>query len=874
LITINLNKQIHIYSVDTSSFYNKEESRIHKYLGRLYRYKQNLHKKRDKLKGKDEILGEYYTKHISNANKMLKKLKDKLYIEFNKNTDIRNLHPESLNKRNIISVFDSVLTRTMQIPEDTLTTDILIVQTFFFDVIEDIIIDGFMYGEDKYVCLTASAGQIRTKKTVFIKESVLLKYQNTLMCGLTIKEINKLGGVNVNKYLAYLALCNSATSIWEGFDIRKSIVVEDFETMVRGTVDFIDDETYEIIRKEMDIPISHTDGCGIYLPKVSKKSMMVRLPWVKGLLTPFAFDKFIREANKNSEGNKYGVVNDIYGKPHDLLKEGIEIIFTKSQFKMYKYFEDWEQYISNYIKYNCHAGMCNEEEDIFKNAKINYQMLQTLTDMEDEELETICSQTKSNIINIGRDRKTMLKVLGVTESNINKNYIQQALEIYPELLNDTYSREILKQVKKSMVKNARAGKLGINGKYTFIIPDLYAFCEYLILGDLNPKGLIKDGDVYCSLYKNEPKLDCLRSPHLFLEHAVRNNVIDSEKGKWFTTKGLYASCHDLISKILQYDVDGDKSLVVADHTAISVAERNMEGIVPLYYNMRKADAELITNHSIYNGLKTAYTGGNIGTVSNNITKIWNSGNVNLDVVKLLCMENNFTIDFAKTLYKPERPKAQKTLINSYTKSKTPHFFVYAKDKEKDKCEKVNNSVVNKLEKMIPNPNINFNAMNLGKFNYKMLMNKKKTELDDVIIKKYTELDLKNHFMINKISDDEIGNRVYLYKDIRSQILEINGDVNYVVDILIEYLYAHKKSNFKTTFWECFGDVVVENMKSNIKMSLNDGNMLCESCGTRIEQTNNNIKYCLSCAKSIKLEKDRQIQRIRYNNSRKQKNATT
>jgi len=170
-----------------------------------------------------------------------------------------------------------------------------------------------MYGEEKYICLTASAGQIRTKKTVFIKESTLKKYQNTLMCGLTIDAINKLGGVNINKYLAYLALCNSATDVWEGFNIDKSIVVEDFETMVHGVVDLINDETYSIERKEMDVPISHTDGIGMILPSKTRKSTMVRLPWVKGLITPFPFDKFIREANKNEDGKKYGIVNDIYG---------------------------------------------------------------------------------------------------------------------------------------------------------------------------------------------------------------------------------------------------------------------------------------------------------------------------------------------------------------------------------------------------------------------------------------------------------------------------------------------------------------------------------------------------------------------------------
>ena len=80
----------------------------------------------------------------------------------------------------------------------------------------------------------------------------------------------------------------------------------------------------------------------------------------------------------------------------------------------------------------------------------------------------------------------------------------------------------------------------------------------------------------------------------------------------------------------------------------------MQGLVPLYYNMRKAAPAIINNDNIYNGLVAAFTGGNIGMYSNDISKIWNSDIfVNgtdeekqnaIDVVKLLCMENNFCID--------------------------------------------------------------------------------------------------------------------------------------------------------------------------------------------------------------------------------------
>jgi hypothetical protein len=92
--------------------------------------------------------------------------------------------------------------------------------------------------------------------------------------------------------------------------------------------------------------------------------------------------------------------------------------------------------------------------------------------------------------------------------------------------------------------------------------------------------------------------------------------------------------------------DGDKSLVVKEKQLIKLAKRNMQDIVPLYYNMYKAEPSELNGDTLFHGLELAYTGGNIGIISNNISKVWNSSKVTnkeINIVKLLCMENNFVI---------------------------------------------------------------------------------------------------------------------------------------------------------------------------------------------------------------------------------------
>lgn len=847
---MSLDKQVHLYSLETDHFYDADELVIHRRLTRAYRYRKYLKKTDTGAITRGSAMLE---ERMAFVNRYISKTKDKLRAAFQAHKGIRHLNPLAMQQRNIVSIFDSALTRTLNLAPDAVSTDLFIVQTYFFDVLKDLILDGFLFDGEKYVIFTASAGQIRTKKTLFIREGLLQKHQNALTCGLTVDAINAKGGANVNKYLAYLALCNSATDPWTDFDISRAIVVDDMETTIRSMVDFIDEKTYRITRREMDIAINHTDGCGMILPRKRKRSAMIRLPWIKGLLVPFPFDKFVREASKSDPSRPYGVVTDIYGNKHDLIKDKIEVILTKSQFKMWKYYSSWEEYQRNFVAYQCQAGICNEEEERFPNAKISYQMLQTLPDLSDQELLEISQTTRTNIINIGTDKRTMLKILGVTPYNVSKNHYQQALEIYPELLSDTYSREILKQVKKSMVRDARAGKLDVQGKYTFIVPDLYAFCEYLILGRSSPAGLLANGEVYCSLFPAGEKLDCLRSPHLYREHAVRKNAVDKEKSRWLVTKGLYTSIHDPISKILMFDNDGDKSLVCPDPTLVNAAERNMQGIVPLYYNMAKADAVQIHPRSLYEGLIAAYTGSNIGTISNDISKIWNSPSINMDVIKWLCMENNFAIDYAKTLYKVTRPADKQITISDYTRLKTPHFFIYAKNKDESQVEAGNASPVNRLARLIPNPRLRFSAANLGKFDYRALMRNPVIDLDlginREIVERYTELDLKKRFLEIAQHDHEMtGDNQYVYQDIRRQLLSVHPDEQHVTDVLIEHLYRHKNSSFKTTLWSSFGDIIVDNIRSNVKNGSDEGYLICDGCGERVQRIARNQKMCQLCAK--------------------------
>lgn len=901
-----LDKQYNLYSVDTGHFYSNHEKYLHdmnckyrrerNYVNnklpeiekrlKEFGYSDNDIKKLKNNKTEEVDIIDYsydtvadylkWNKLIRHKREKAKESKDKLLtllshkVAQNELTDgkdhIRCIREGSLNDNNVISVFDSALSRTIGIKQDELTDALIVVQVYYFDVFKDISFYGFTYNGEKYKYFTSSAGQIRKKKAVFIKKSVWDRIEKTIMCGLTIDKINSKGGNNVNKHLAYMALSNSATDEWDEFDIDKSIVIDDFETNVYGTFDFVDETDYSITRKTDYVPIPHTDGAGMVLPSLCTKNFMFRAPWVKGLLGVFDFKKFI-------EVNNYSpIITDIYGKEHDVIAEDIQIIFTKSQFKMYKYYDSWDEYKDAFKKYHCSAGRCNIEEDKIKNAKINYQMLQTLTNVTDDEIDLLTKKSVDKISNICNSKETMMDILGITPYNTNMTPFQKAVKIYPALLSDTYAKDVIREVKNSLLKKYRSGKLEVIGKYTFLLPDYYAACEYWFGHIEEPKGLLDDKEVFCWLFKQYDKLDCLRSPHLYKEHAIRFNVASNGYGErveqireWFTTNAVYTSTHDLISKILQFDVDGDKSLVVADRDFVRIAERNMNGIVPLYYNMRKAEPTQLNNKNIYAGLNAAFTGGNIGIYSNNISKIWNDDVfVNgtdeekqeaTECVKRLCCQNNFVIDFAKTLYKPEFPHEINEQISKYTNAKLPAFFEFAKDKERSQVKERNQSFVNKIYDRIPNKPINTRGMNLGKIDYKVMMNDSTIICNKEVAELYDELNKQYRYMIN-MKDEYIDNLRYVACKIRDEFSKFGYSDETITDMLVEYLYGRDK-RYKQLLWFCYGQYVVNNLEKNISVKKTKV-IQCIDCDEWFEVDIKDTKSC-RCNK-CQLEEKRRIDR--------------
>ena len=460
---------------------------------------------------------------------------------------------ENMNFSKKIAEFSSELTRAMGLKHMDHTFDQVVIKWKSLDMLHQLVTDGFyipLLNDDgsitnkHYHFMTASAGQLRRDKFVCISDDMWDVVHERIECGLTWDVINQQGGCNVNKYLSYLALPMSATDEWTDFDIDRTIVIPEFKSNVTDKMMYIKPK-YEYSEEVCTVEIDHTDGCGMMLPSVSERNFMVRGPFIKGLLISFDYLRFCAEKNVRP------VITDIYGVEHDLIKEDIQIVFTESMFKMWKYYPSWEAYKAVFKSCKAKFGKTNYEEDQIDDALMNYQFIQTLTDFTDDEVKEFTKDEHAKILGITKNMESMLKALKAKKTSANP--YKAALAYYPEMLWEGYTRTQLKDTRKRMLLDAKSGRIRIRNKRLFAIPDLYAACEYWFQHIENPEGLLKKNEVACKIYRQYDKADVLRSPHLYCEHFVVNISHDDEVYRWFSTNGIATSCHSLISRVLQFD---------------------------------------------------------------------------------------------------------------------------------------------------------------------------------------------------------------------------------------------------------------------------------------------------------------------------------
>lgn len=185
----------------------------------------------------------------------------------------------------------------------------------------------------------------------------------------------------------------------------------------------------------------------------------------------------------------------------------------------------------------------------------------------------------------------------------------------------------------------------------------------------------------------------------------------------------------------------------------------------------------------------------------------------------------------------------------------PKFFIYAKDKTEPQVEEINNSTMNRISLAIPSPKVRF-SKTIGKMDYRMLMNKD----SDFTIKESPIIDEYNYWVrhsypVDELNEDVENEDLWIYQQIRDKLLQY-GNIDYIVNTLVNYCYTVKINSSKKILWSCFGDILIKNLKENTKELGN----ICPICGRRFAPINSLQKCCSTiCAKELDVRNHRNIE---------------
>lgn len=328
---------------------------------------------------------------------------------------------------------------------------------------KQVVKEGLVINGIEYVRFVCTAAYLRRNKVMFINKDYFNEMNEILMCGLD----GKLKETNLGKFSAYYGLFASATN---EITTPNVCVINDYETELPSqevnfvTTDESDNETIE--KKITSLPMNWFDGQGLVSPRMAQQwsedlglsylpaGFIIRAPYIKGLCAPFDFHKFAHDVAHTDK------IKDVWGTEYDV--DDIDVILTVSQFKMWKMYNDWQDYLFYFNKYG-HSWGCSrvnkEKDDEF--VLTNYQYLQTL-DLSHEDVNELAQPTIDWINSIGSGdlMNVLLYLMGSRNDEVEEaedifKEVQmdfvKGIMINPDLLKDEYVKsQILKTLKRKI----------------------------------------------------------------------------------------------------------------------------------------------------------------------------------------------------------------------------------------------------------------------------------------------------------------------------------------------------------------------------------------------------------------------------------------
>ena len=612
--------------------------------------------------------------------------------------------------------------------------DMLFMPEYVSVVIDDIshyrkiIKDGLYINGYKYVRLMCSAGQARVNTVILIREDFENELKTRLKCGARNIKITK------NKYNAYFALSSSSTYLIPKPNVY---LINDCEIEMEKKVDWISkippEEKTKLSNNERvteeykTLKFNLFDGCGAVSVEFAKRvateleldyipaAFCIRCAYIKGMVFVIDFKQYAREHNIE-------YVTDMYG--HQKRIEDMDIILTKSQFKLYNAYDSMDDYDRLCEKNGVLWGVTKVTPKIDDcHFRSNYQFCQAIDLLNDDDVSELCNPTINWLKGIisGDAYKSILFMLGSLLNKDSLDYndilnqtsdnVAKALILNHRMIEDEYIKNTLIQSINKKIKESYLGKLVLHGNFSVMIPDMYAFMQHAFGQEVT--GALKEFEHYSHFWneRNKKEVVAMRSPLTWRSEVNKLTLIQNElTEKWFKylTSGIVYNVWGC-DCIIHADSDFDGDIVATTDNPVFLRCRYNN--LPITYNKSTVDKEYINEDELYLADIQSFNS-TIGQITNISTAFYEllaayennpmyekEQSEILERLKLIRKSQGDAIDKAKGIKIEPMPKhwtkkitktpkgeTQENLdfCNSIVADKKPYFFRYLYSQENSK----------------------------------------------------------------------------------------------------------------------------------------------------------------------------------------------
>ncbi|MBO7714008.1 MAG: hypothetical protein J6S85_10590 [Methanobrevibacter sp.] len=451
------------------------------------------------------------------------------------------------------------------------------------DIRYDLYEKGFVCNGIKYVRYKRSSGSSRVGKCLFIDEALYPAMHKWELCGLKIKEGDK---IDLAAFEAYISLPSS--SCIDTLEIRPEniLVIDDYESEFEDDVVAVYGEGEDFVAKEERVKIKNSIWDGQSLLDISmynahytdRTMLLLRNRFFKSACFKARIQDWFRD-------NGITEVSQLKGYTRATCIEDIKLITTPSSIKYVK-FGTIDQWLDNL--YTTFGIVKYEKPTKYLDGRMvqcHYQLLNTLQ-LSRDDVQALLQPNFDYLNLIRKDPAVMRYHLKYPYSLADNDdpcltrdeIVMKVMGMNSKFVETKLYNEFRRKLIESMLKEYRKGHIWINGNYETLIGNGIEMLQAAI-GQFNGESVLGVGNVHTKRFEYNMRLLGTRSPHINSGDVLLVNNVDNDLlKKYFVSSKEVVHINSINENILQRlqgaDFDSDSILLTDNKILIGAAEKN------------------------------------------------------------------------------------------------------------------------------------------------------------------------------------------------------------------------------------------------------------------------------------------------------------